>query len=309
MSDVDVTVSIVNHESREGVLASLDAIVRDGDAGRRSSVEVIVVDNASQDGSVEAVRSAFPDVRVVARTDRGGYGANHNLAIRHARGRNVLLLNDDAQVQPGAIDALRDELDADATTGVAAPTVLDAADGTPMPSLWPPATPLEDVRTLLRLGRARPAAPGAVGWAMGCALMVRAQDLRNVGGFDEDHFFMYSEEVDLCARLARRGLRTVHVPGAAVVHEGQASTGDSPERAVEMSRARRAYQDLHYAGPGKLVARAAVSLTFLALTLIAVVRRDRVQATNLWLQAVTAWRDTGRPGLRERAEAFNAQQR
>lgn len=302
MSAVDVTVSIVNHESRDGVLASLAAIARDA-----TDVEVIVVDNASQDGSVAAIAAQHPSVRVIARTDRGGYGANHNLAIAAARGRHVLLLNDDAQVQPGAIAALSHHLDATPACGVAAPTVLDER-GVPMPSLWPPATPREDVRTLLRLGRARPAAPGEpVGWAMGCALMARTEDLRAAGGFDEQHFFMYSEEVDLCARLAARGLRTDHVAAARVVHEGQASTGDSPERAVEMSRSRRAYQDVHYAGAGRLVARAAVSLTFLLLALLATARRDRTQARNGWLQAMTAWGGGSHPGLRERAEAFNAQ--
>lgn len=302
MPDVDVTVSIVNHESKDGVLASLEVLA--SDTARRATVEVIVVDNASQDGSVEAIRAAHPDVAVVARTDRGGYGANHNLAIAKAQGRHVLLLNDDAQVLPCAIDALVDHLDATPSTGVAAPTIVDGS-GQAVPSLWPRPTPVEDLKTLLRLGRAKPVRDGEpVGWAIGCALMVRGDALRALGGFDEEHFFMYSEEVDLCVRLADAGLRTEWVEAARVIHEGQATTGDSPARAVEMSRARRAYQDLHYAPPGRYVARAAVSLQFALLALAALVRRT--PATNLWRQAVVAWGETRWTGLREQAEAFNA---
>ena len=99
----DVTVSIVNHESRDDVLASLRAL--EDDATRTRSLQVIVVDNASRDGSAEAFAQAFPRVELIARRTRAGYGANHNLALARAEGAYVLFLNDDAVVRPGAIDA------------------------------------------------------------------------------------------------------------------------------------------------------------------------------------------------------------
>jgi N-acetylglucosaminyl-diphospho-decaprenol L-rhamnosyltransferase len=301
---VDVTVSIVNHESRESVLASLGALA--ADAERAATLQVIVVDNVSQDGSAAAIREAFPDVEVLERSERAGYGANHNLALARAEGRYVLFLNDDAQVRPGAIDAMAGYLDAHPEVAVAAPTLVHA-DGSPQVSLWPTPTPRVDVLAALRLGRGRPAMldgrrPQPVGWAMGCALLARRDAVRAAGGFDEG-YFMYSEEVDLLVRLGA----THWVPEAEVVHEGQASTGDSPERAIEMARSRRRYQGRHYSRRGRAVARAAVSVQFALLALAA---RLRGRAWRpFWLQAAGAWGEPGGPGLRERAEAFNAGRR
>ncbi len=300
----DVTVSIVNHESRDPVLASLRALAQD--AGRRERLQVVVVDNASQDGSVEAVREAFPDVEVVARRTRAGYGANHNVALARADGRHVLFLNDDARVLPGAIDAMAAYLDDHPGVAVAAPTLV-RSDGARQVSLWPTPTARTDVLAALRLGRGRPAVldgerPQPVGWAMGCALLVRRDAVRAAGGFDEG-YFMYSEEVDLCVRLAAAGGATHWVPQAEVVHDGQGTTGDSPERAIEMARSRRRYQERHYSPAGRRVARLAIAAQFSALTLSAVVRRR--PARPFALQVAGAWREPGGPGLRERAEAFN----
>ena len=304
----DVTVSIVNHESRDAVLDSLRALL--ADEGRAARLQVIVVDNVSQDGSVPAIRAAYPEVEVVERGERAGYGANHNLALARADGRHVLLLNDDARVQPGAVDALVAYLDSDPEVAAAAPTLV-RSDGTPQVSLWPTPTARRDLLAAARLGRARPAGLDGrraqpVGWAMGCALLVRRDAARAVGGFDEG-FFMYSEEVDLLVRLAREYGPTYWVPDAEVVHEGQGSTGDSPERAVEMARSRRRYQERHYSSTGRLAARAALCAQFALLALQARVRRR--PARPFWLQAVGAWREPGPPGLRERAEAFNQQRR
>ena len=300
----DVTVSIVNHESRDSVLESLRVLEEDLD--RESRLQVIVVDNVSEDGSVGAIRAAYPAVEVLERETRAGYGANHNLALARAEGRHVLFLNDDAQVRPGAIDAMAAYLDAHPDVAVAAPTLVHP-DGRPQVSLWPTPTPAADVLNALRLGRARPAVltgrrAQPVGWAMGCALLVRRDAARLAGGFDEG-YFMYSEEVDLSVRLAR-GIGATHwVPEAVVAHEGQASTGDSAERAIEMARSRRRYQDRHYSRAGRQAARLALSLQFALLALVARVRRRGARA--FWLQAVGAWGEPGMPGLRERAEAFN----
>ena len=296
--------SIVNHESRDAVLESLRVLAED--STRTSRLQVIVVDNVSQDGSADAIRAAYPEVEVLERDARAGYGANHNLALARADGRHVLFLNDDARVTPGAIDAMVAHLDAHPDVAVAAPTLVHP-DGRPQVSHWPTPSPAADLRAALRLGRGRPAVlngrdPQPIGWAMGCALLVRRDAALAVGGFDEG-YFMYSEEVDLSVRLARTAGATHWVPEAEVVHEGQASTGDSPERAIEMARSRRRYQDRHYSPVGRLVARVAVGLQFALLALVARLRGRAAQA--FWLQAVGAWRDPHGPGLRERAEAFN----
>jgi GT2 family glycosyltransferase len=132
---------------------------------------------------------------------------------------------------------------------------------------------------------------------------VRRDAARAVGGFDEG-YFMYSEEVDLLLRLASAHGPTHWVPEAVVEHEGQATTGDSPARAVEMARSRRRMQARHYSRGGRVVARAAVSAQFAVLALGTRLRGRT--SRPFWLQAVGAWREPGPPGLRERAEAFNA---
>jgi GT2 family glycosyltransferase len=297
---VDVTVSIVNHEHREAVLASLRALA--DDQGRQARLEIIVVDNVSQDGSVDAIRRAFPDVRVINRTERAGYGANHNAALAVASGRHALLLNDDARVGRGAIDLLCAALDADPRVAVAAPSVRTSA-GAGEPTLWPRPSLRLDVLGALRR-EAPPVAHGdEIGWVTGCALMVSTDAVRAVRGFDEA-FFMYSEEIDLCTRLVDAGHRIASVPDAVVIHDGQASTGlESPARAVEMARSRRRYWRKHYGPVARQVAQAIVAAQFAAMAFRA--RRDRARARPLLLQAAVSL--TGRPsgGLRERADAFN----
>lgn len=298
----DVTVSIVNHENRDAVLASVEAIL--ADTTRRSSLEVVVVDNASQDGSVAALRALVPEVRVIARQDRAGYGANHNRAVAESTGRHVLLLNDDARVRPGAVDTLVEALDAAPAAALACPAVLTPG-GDREPTLWPRPSLRLDLLGALRPGRPPAAVEGAgIGWATGCALMIRRSAFVEVGGFDE-RFFMYSEEVDLATRLADAGRQLVSVPAAVVVHQGQVSTGlGSPARAVEMARSRRRYWDKHYGPIARRAARVVVGLQFTSLAVAAVLRRRA--AAPLWLQAAGAFHDPPRAGLRERAESFNA---
>ena len=268
---------------------------------------MIVVDNVSQDGSVEAIREAFPDVEVIEREQRAGYGANHNLALARAEGRHVLLLNDDAQVRPGAIDAMAGYLDAHPDVAVAAPTLVHT-DGSPQVSLWATPTPRADVLAALRLGRGRPAVldgrrPQPVGWAMGCALLARRDALRAAGGFDEG-YFMYAEEMDLLVRLGS----THWVPEAEVVHEGQATTGDSPERAIEMARSRRRYQRRPLPA-GRAAGGAGGDLRAVRGCWRSAARLRGRPWRPFWLQAVGAWREPGGPGLRERAAEFNAGRR
>jgi GT2 family glycosyltransferase len=296
---VDVTVSIVNHENREAVLASLAALADDAE------IEVIVVDNVSQDGSADAIRAAFPNVTVIERSERAGFGANHNLALRHAKGRHVLMLNDDARVQPGAIAALSRCLDEQPEVALVAPTVVSPGGGVE-PTCWPRPSLRTDILGALRPGRPPRVEPGSatpIGWVTGCAMMVRRDAVADVGGFDEG-FFMYSDEIDLCRRLLDAGHRIARVPEARVVHEGQLSTGlNSPERALEMARSRRRYWRKHYSRPARLVAQAVVGAQFTAMALKALLLRRPVRP--MLLQAASCFRDLEQPGLRERAEQFN----
>jgi GT2 family glycosyltransferase len=304
---VDVTVSIVNHENRDGVLASLHGL--EADTHRRATVQLIVVDNASEDGSASAIRSAFPTVEVVQQRRRCGFGANHNAALRRAAGRHVLLLNDDTVVRSGAIDVLTDYLDGHPEVALAAPRIVNRAGDT-QASAWKPPAPAGDAVAAITLGR-RPKplssgrAPRRVGWAMGCALLARRASMLEVGGFDES-YFMYSEEIDLARRLADLRLETHWVPGATVVHDGQVSTGGhaSSARALEMSRSRRLYWRKNYSRRGRLLAQVSASAEFLMLGVASVVRGET--GRPFWIQARGSWTDSSLPGLREQADEWNA---
>jgi hypothetical protein len=304
----DVTVSIVNHGNRAAVLRGLRAL-RD-DTSRTARIEVVVVDNASEDGSAAAIRAEHPEADLIENRFRAGFGANHDRAAARAAGRHLLLLNDDTVVLPGAIDGLVDHLDHHPSAGIVAPRVVDAA-GRPRDSAWALPSARVDLLGALTLQRrprpqSRGGGPRAVGWAMGCCLLVRADAFRAVGGFDEG-FYMYSEEIDLCARLAARGLETHWLPSVAVVHEGQASTGESsPERAVEMARSRRRYWRLHLPRAAVLPVRLAVTAEFLVLAGAAAATGRPWR--SFVRQARGCWTDAGRPGLRERAWAWNARQ-
>ncbi len=316
-----VSVAIVVHENRELVLASLTSLAADG--GRHTR-ETIVLDNDSTDGSADAVAERFPEVTLIRRARRAGFGANHNTIAASARGEFLFALNDDTLVERGCIDALVDFLDATPSAAVAGPPILDAR-GEPdtfllrFPSkrrvlenaLWPwPQMPRWDA-----------VAPQRVDWVNGCALMMRRRAFDDVGGFDEG-FFMYAEEKDLCRRLARRGWESWLAPGPGLVHlGGQSSGGASERRDVEFWRSQRRYLAKHEGqafGWGAPFASATANLQ-LWLASAAVLRlpagvrpaRVRAEAPAEYRRGFRSALRTGlRPdrgeGLRELAEDWNA---
>jgi GT2 family glycosyltransferase len=200
--------------------------------------EIVVVDNASTDGSAAFVADRHPAIRLVANTINVGYGAAANQALRTANAPYVLLLNADTEVLPGSAAILARHLDDRPAAAIAAPRLIDDR-GIPQISVFPfPGTSgwLLENAPLAALVRRLPAArvrsvsfretPDArpVPWALGAALLMRRDAVLAVGGFDES-YFMYYEEVDLCRRLAQAGHETLYVPGATIVHVGGASTG------------------------------------------------------------------------------------
>src|SRR2546423_3185035 len=207
-TQVDVTASIVNHANRGELLECLRSLY--GDTQHRCSLEIVVVDNASGDGSVEAVQTEFPDVRVIENTRRLVFGANHNRAARVARGRLIFFLNPDTVVRPGTLDALVDHLDKHPRVAVAGPPIF-RADGTLETFLLRFPTLRKSLRDALRPWRAPGRWDGrdetVVDWVNGCALMVRRSALGQDNPFDEG-FFLYGEEKDLCRRLADAGYET-----------------------------------------------------------------------------------------------------
>jgi GT2 family glycosyltransferase len=267
---IEISFCVVNTQQRELLLRGLDAIARE-----RSELpfdtEVLVLDNASRDGSAGAAR-AHPAVDdVIALEQRTGKAENDSTLLRRARGRYALLLNEDSELLPGAAGALHAALAGDERAAAAGAALL-RPDGTEQPSAWRlpgPGTALAQALLLHRWlvvqsrgGRTRP-----VGWCQSAALLVRRDAATEVGEMDPA-FFVYGDETDFEKRLTDAGWRILWVPQARAIHHEQLSTGGAWERrVVEFARNRDRYMRKHH---GSIVALACRPLHALPYALRAV---------------------------------------
>ncbi|HUP18308.1 MAG TPA: glycosyltransferase family 2 protein [Acidimicrobiia bacterium] len=215
-----VSVSIVNHSSRDLLRACLESLRHY--PYTFGEMEVVVLDNASTDGSVEMLENDFADVVVLAERERRGFGANQNRAVRTCRGDLVFIFNPDAVVHEHTIDRLVSALAWDERVAVAGGPIVNA-DHTfrqdrphPFPT---PFSPLAKAFGLQRLWARRRIGQAVIddGWPSGGACLIERRAFVEVGGFDED-FFMYSEDVDLFARLVAQGRLVAWVDDAIVTH-------------------------------------------------------------------------------------------
>lgn len=239
---------VVNTNGREFLLACLSAIQRTHPAGVEH--EILVLDNASDDGSAEAVRTLGDDIRLIALDRRAGKAENDSTLMREAKGRYCLLLNEDSELRPGAAGALMGALDASPRAGAAGAQLLDSA-GNPVACAWR----FPGVGTALAGGlflhrlltvQSKGHDTRAVDWAQSSALMVRREAAAQVDYLDPA-FFVYYDECDFCKRLADAGWRTLFVPAAKAVHHDQLSTDLTAglPRIVEFHRNRDRYMRVH----------------------------------------------------------------
>ncbi|NOH01791.1 MAG: glycosyltransferase family 2 protein [Chloroflexi bacterium] len=226
-----IAVCIVNYNTRDLLRACLHSALAE------NPDEIVVVDDASADGSAEMVELDFPSVKLIRLNENIGYGAASNRAVKHCRSEHILLLNGDTVVKPGALRCLSRYLEACDSAALIGPRILNP-DGSPQTSCFHFPTPPHIFLYLSGLYRLIPRIPllrkfsfqkasagsaGAVPWVLGAALAFRRETFEVLGGFDES-FFMYFEEVDLCYRASRQGWQVHFVPGAEIVHVGGAST-------------------------------------------------------------------------------------
>jgi N-acetylglucosaminyl-diphospho-decaprenol L-rhamnosyltransferase len=295
----ELCISIVNTNSRELLLACLRSL--DG-----VDAEIVVLDNASEDGSAGAVRAEFPAVRVIEQRHRAGFAANHNTVIRSTTSRYVYVLNEDTTSDDWALERITSYLDEHPRVGVLGPRLV-YPEGRVQDSAWRFPTPLVSAGGLATLGKvgvtqSRGDEPRRVDWVMGAALVLRRKALDEVGLFDEE-FFLYSEEVDLQARLHRAGWEVHYFPGATVVHhESQFSAGIPERRINEMWRSRHRYWRKHHSGAGARLAAVATGGQYAAR---AALTRDPAKRARMRLHARDAWSVRG-PGLRELADEWNS---
>lgn len=222
---------IVNYNTRDSLRLCLHSLQAE------ELADIMVVDNASVDGSLEMINGEFPSVRSVRNDKNMGYGAAANRAIAQCETSYLLLLNTDTILQPGALKGLRQYLDQNPRVAIVGPRLLNP-DGTLQPSCFPFPTPLEiflDVSHLSHLIRFVPGLkdhylrcwdhshPRKIPWVVGAALAIRREAFESCGGFDET-YFMYYEEVDLCYRLWRRGWQIHYLPSVEIIHIGGRTT-------------------------------------------------------------------------------------
>ena len=278
---------VVNTNGRDLLLACLDAIERThpGELER----EILVLDNASEDGSAEAVRARGGEIRLIALGQRTGKGANDSTLMREATGEYCLLLNEDSELRPGAAAALVEALEADPGAGAAGAQLLDT-DGRPVPCAWRfpgVGTAAAGALFLHRLltvqsggGRTR-----VVDWAQSSALLVRREAAAAIGYMDPA-FFVYYDECDFCRRLAEAGRHTLYVPAAEAVHHDQLSTDLAAglPRIVEFHRNRDLYMRKHGTALGALAVRALTAWSYAVRAAVAAVIPGR-PARIYWAHA------------------------
>lgn len=243
---MDLSIVIASWNTRDFLEKCLEAVYTSINS---LAMEVIVVDNASTDGSPEMVARRFPQARSICNEINLGFARASNQGIQTSHGRYVLLLNSDAFLAPGAAQIMVNFLDQHPNVGIAG-AYLSFPDGSPQPCFGPLPTLSSELASLLGLDKLlsarRPERKESVltGAVSGACLMARRAMLDEIGLLD-DSFFMFSEEVDLCTRAKKAGWQVVHLPGARALHVGGGSTGQTPERTMMLYQGKLHYFSLH----------------------------------------------------------------
>jgi GT2 family glycosyltransferase len=304
---VEVSFCVVNTEQRELLLRCLDAIASERET-LPFQTEVLVLDNASTDGSAGAARRHPVVTEVIALRERRGKGENDTALLQRARGRYALLLNEDSELRPGAVAALHAALESVPKAAAAGARLL-RPDGMLQPSAWRFPTPVTALVGAVFLHKrltvqSRGEVTRTVDWAQSAALLVRVEAARAIGYFDPA-FFVYSDEVDFCKRLRDAGWRTLYVPAAVAVHHEQLSTGAVPERRiVELSRNRDRYMRKHHSPLAAGLVRVLTAWAYAVRSLAAVVLPGH-SPRRYWRHVTATLRPDRGEGLREAAVEHN----
>jgi N-acetylglucosaminyl-diphospho-decaprenol L-rhamnosyltransferase len=231
-----LSIIIVSYNARRDLERCLESL---HEAPPSTAHDITVVDNASPEGGLDAIRSRWPGIQVIELDRNRGFAAGNNTGIRATWGELLLLLNSDTVVPAGALDTLVARLEAHPTAAAAGPRLIDAAGRAEL-SFGPMISPLGEVRQKA-IGALYDAgiAPVArwvervtrqeqyVDWVSGACLLVSRADAEAVGLLDE-RFFLYTEDVDFCAALRARGRRILFAPASEVTHVRGRSRASAP---------------------------------------------------------------------------------
>jgi N-acetylglucosaminyl-diphospho-decaprenol L-rhamnosyltransferase len=250
--NVDLSIVIVNWNVRDLLRSCVTSILQS--TSGFSDPQIIVVDNASSDGSVAMIQDEFPHVTVIPNTANRGFTVANNQGISIAQGRYVMLLNADTEALGDALSALTQYMDANPDVGLVGPQLLyphgqvqSSRRRFPtkatlfLESTWNQSLAPRSILERYYVLDKPDDAITDVDWVMGAAMLIRRPVIEQVGGMDEG-FFMYSEELDWCHRIKAAGWRVVYYPLAQIVHhEGKSSEQAVPARHINFQRSKIRY--------------------------------------------------------------------
>jgi len=228
-NDIDVSVVIVSYNTADLLPACLESIGRSAGV----SMEVFVVDNASQDGSVSKIENRFPNVVLIPNDSNRGFGPANNQAIKKSAGRYILLLNPDTTVRADSIQKMVTYMNSHPDVGLAGPAVVNP-DGSRQDSVSMRYPGQRHTRGELD------SLPGKIACVLGACQIVRSRLLHEIGGFDED-FFLYGEDQDLCLRIRKKGFAIGQAVDAVILHHGGQSERSSSTEDVLRKKKRAEY--------------------------------------------------------------------
>ena len=291
----ELSIAVLSWNTRDLLRDCIQSIYEDS---RNVDWELIVVDNASSDGSPDMIQQDFPGVDLIRSERNLGFSGGNNLALARARGRHFLILNSDTRVAPGALGAMVDFADAHPDVGAVGPRLVNGDGRLEMSCGRTPSLGWEIVHKLLlhrlfpafRFGRWEHDEPRDVGWVTGACLMVRRPVTQQVGLLD-DGMFMCFEDLDWCMRIQNAGWRVVYLPHSRVVHlEGQSIRKRMGDMLVVSQQSLFYLFQKHFTG--------AELQSLRLLTAIEMILR-----TGLW---ATAWvlKPGSRPEARDRLGAY-----
>ncbi len=217
---MDLSIVIVSYNTRDLIGTCLDSILNTNG----SEKEVIIVDNASTDGSAEAIRNNYPSIHLITNETNRGFAAANNQALKLSKGRYIFFLNPDTEYLPSTFQYMISFMDQNPHIGLAGVKMINP-DGTPQESFSRHYPGQSETSTEL-LGL-----KGNLAWVLGAGMVARAELLKRTGGFNED-FFVYGEDQDLCLNIRKMGYEIGFLDFIVVVHLGAQSERRSTETEV-----------------------------------------------------------------------------
>jgi hypothetical protein len=232
----DCSIIIVSYNVAAYVLDCLASIYKHNDAENSLSIEVIVVDSASTDDTVERIRQAFPNVKLLPQTENVGFTRGNNIGLKAAQGRTLFLLNPDTVLFAEAVNKLIEHLDEHPSVGIVGPHTYNSDMTTQstrrrfptkisafFESTWLQGYAPKQLLSRFYVHDIPDTVTHPVDWVQGSALMARREVYEQIGGLDEA-YIMYSEELDWCKRAKDAGWEVAYVADAHIIHYGGAST-------------------------------------------------------------------------------------